>query len=516
MTRKMYINVAPCFTRIGIVEDDRLAEVYVEGKARRRLLGNVYLGRVTNVLAGIQAAFVDIGLKRDAFLYIDDISTPDSDGVNSFLGVNGDDFQDDPGEREISPGRNGQLPGEEHPTRTRSIHELIQPGQRVLVQITREPMEMKGARVTAHITIPGRYLVLMASSNHIGVSKRIESDDERTRLRQILEEMRPPESGLIVRTAAEGMTQKEFLTDVNYLSNIWQKIKSDGQKASPPALIYHDLDAIPQVMRDLLDETVESVIIDLEDDFLACRDFVGEFAPGLIDRIQYYSGAVPLFTRYNLEKDFNIALERRVELKSGGYLVFDDTEAMTVVDVNTGRFAGKKNLEETVLKTNLEAADTIAHQVRIRDIGGIIVIDFIDMELPENRDEVVRHLRASFAADRSRVNISEFSQMGLVEITRKRIKRSLSRTYFQSCPCCQGRGKIMHPQAVAAQAIDDMLYSRPPELATGIKITVHPTVRPYVELCRDRINQHFESMGIHIQLSEDENLQREHYRLTWL
>ena len=332
MTRRMYINVAPCFTRIAIVEEERLAEVYVEGKARKRLLGNVYLGRVTNVLGGIQAAFVDIGMKRDAFLYIDDIVLPESDSSQSF--INGDDSRDDFSVHDLEIGVTNGNGGEE--SRKRSIHEVIQPGQKVLVQITREPMEMKGARVTAHITLPGRYLVLMASSNHIGVSKRIESDDERTRLKQILEEMRPPDTGLIVRTAAEGMTQSEFMNDVTYLSNLWNKVQSDARHASPPELVYHDLDTIPQVMRDLFDDSFESVIIDSEDEFVSCRDFVNEFAPKLIDRIRYYNGSTPLFTRHNLEKDFSIAVDRRVELPSGGYLVFDDTEAMTVIDVNTG------------------------------------------------------------------------------------------------------------------------------------------------------------------------------------
>ncbi|MBN1880076.1 Rne/Rng family ribonuclease [bacterium] len=511
MTRKMYINVAPCFTRIAIVEDDQLAEVYVEGKARHRLLGNVYLGRVTNVLAGIQAAFVDIGMKRDAFLYIDDIIYPEAEETVPFL--NDDDLHDESTDRDLEL---GGIPTANEETKKRSIHDVIQPGQKVLVQITREPMEMKGARVTTHITIPGRYLVLMASSNHIGVSKRIESDEERSRLRQILEDVRPADSGLIVRTAAEGVSQQEFLNDVTYLSNIWQKIQSDSKKTTPPELVYHDLDAIPQVMRDLFDESVESVLIDSEDEFLACREFVNEFAPRLIDRIRHYSGVNPLFIRYNLEKDFSIAVDRRVELPSGGYLVFDDTEAMTVIDVNTGRFAGKCNLEETVFKTNLEAADVIARQVRIRDIGGIIVIDFIDMELPENSHAVVQRLRSAFEADRSKVNISDFSPMGLVEITRKRIKRSLSRTYLQNCPCCQGRGKILHPQTVAAQAIDDLLYARPPDLATGIRLTVHPTVKPYIELCNDRINQHFSALGIQVKISEEDLLQRDQYRMTWL
>jgi ribonuclease G len=507
--RKIYINVAPCFTRIAIVEDNALAEVYIESKVRRKMLGNVCLGRVTNVLSGIQAAFVDIGLKRDAFLYVSDaVASEQLSPANSRLNLNTDDsLLNDTAEIELHI--SDQM-------RHRSIQDVVQPGQRILVQITREPMEMKGARVTTHITLPGRYLVLMASSEHVGISRRIEQEEERERLRCILEDIRPEGTGLIVRTAAEGASSDELLSDIGYLSKLWNKIQQNAQKMSPPKLVYHDLSAIPRVMRDLYDQSVELVLIDSEEEFMRCQEFVKEFAPDLIDRINFYSGASPLFTRYALEDDLKIAVARRVNLPSGGYLVFDDTEAMTVIDVNTGRFAGEKDVEETILKTNLEAAVSIASQVRLRDIGGIIVIDFIDMESQENRNRVLSQLRDSFEPDRSKINISGFTALGLVEITRKRIKRSLLRTYLQTCPVCDGRGMTMHPLTIAAQLIDELLLIRPPEAATGLEVRLHPGLKPYVDMCKESINEQFNTRGVYVLVSEDSAASPGYYKFNWL
>jgi ribonuclease G len=501
--------VAPCFTRIAVFEDGVLAELHIESKSRRRLLGNIYLGRVTNVLSGIQAAFVDIGLKRDAFLYIDDITNPASAVYHD---VENGDMQDS----EVNP---SSLTTDEQPSsdgHQAEINSLVQPGQKILVQITREPMEMKGARVTTHISLPGRFLVLVSSSQHTGISKRIALDEERDRLRGLLEQFCPDHSGFIVRTAAVGISVEQFQRDVSYLENLWRNIQADAKRLSAPYLLYRDLDAIPQVMRDFFDDSVEAVLIDSEDDVIGCRDFVHAFDPTLIDRIRLYNGSTPLFTRFDIEDELRTALSRRVDLPSGGYLVFDDTEAMTVIDVNTGRYAGKNNLEETVLKTNIEAAESIARQVRLRDIGGIIVIDFIDMETSENRNNVITRLRAGFMNDRSKVNISDFSPMGLVEITRKRIKRSLAKTFLQTCPMCSGKGKILHPQAVAAQLIDEILQTTPPKLATGLEISTHASVKPYVDMCKTRITDQFENLGIHVVVSEDDTCKNGQYQFTWL
>ncbi|MBN1296116.1 Rne/Rng family ribonuclease [bacterium] len=515
MTRNMYINVSPCFTRIAIVENDILTELTIEGKSSRRLMGNIYKGRVTNVLAGIQAAFVDIGLKRDAFLYIHDILDPSRDPVQEGPGLvdGSDEFSE--ADLELDSELGGTAEALAEGVREKSIHELVQPGQKILVQITREPMEMKGARVTTHITLPGRYLVLMASSEHVGVSKRIESEQERTRLKQILEDIRPADSGLIVRTAAEGMSSREFMKDVAYLSRLCQQIRDDADRTAPPALIYHDLDTIPRVMRDQFDETFERVFIDSPDEYHACREFVGAFAPELIDRIRLYDRATPLFERFNLEQTLEEAIARRVALPSGGYLIFDDTEAMTVIDVNTGRYAGKQNLEETVLKTNLEAAEIIARQIRLRDIGGIIVIDFIDMELPANRTNVVERLRNSFLLDRSKVNISDFTQMGLVEMTRKRLKKSLSRTLLQSCPICHGSGKITAPQVAASNIIDALLNLKPIPHAHGLKVVVHPTIKGFIEKMKSLLDDHFRTMQLDFFLGEDERIHRDQHQVTW-
>jgi len=514
MTRNMYINVSDSFTRVAIVDNNQLSEVYIEGKSRKRLVGNIYLGRVTNVLAGIQAAFVDIGLKRDAFLYIHDIIDPSADDLVTPK-EHDDDSTDTDHESDLDSGLAGTAEAIAESISEKSIHEMVQPGQKIMVQITREPMEMKGARVTTHITLPGRYLVLMASSDHIGVSKRIESDDERIRLKQILQDLRPEDSGLIVRTAAEGKSYDEFSSDVIYLSKLWQSIRHESDLSSPPSLIYHDLDTISRVMRDLFDDSFDRILIDSEEDFASCKKFVNAFAPELIDRIQLYSKSTALFKRYNLEEDLKLAIERRVPLPSGGYLIFDETEAMMVVDVNTGRYAGKHNLEETVLKTNLEAAEVIAKQVRLRDIGGIIVIDFIDMEVPDNRDSVVKQLQKSFEADRSKVNISHFTEMGLVEMTRKRLKRSLSRTLLQNCPHCNGSGKVLHPQTIAASITEKLKNIIPVAQANNIKIVVHPTVKAYLKNSWSIIEDHFHSLGLEAFLQDDDRIIRHQHQITW-
>lgn len=507
ISRKILINIAPCFTRIAVIENGKLSELHIESKSRRRLLGNIYLGRVTNILPGIQAAFVDIGLKRDAFLFFNDIINPSE----NIFSDQEDDFLHEPDTSCI---------GIETPSELQldpiKITDLVQPGQRLLVQLTREPMEMKGARVTTHISLPGRYFVLMSASQHTGISKRIESDDERDRLRTILDQNRPDNIGLIVRTAAAGISEEALQGDITYLNNLWRKILLDAKTQSVPYLIYQDLDIVTQVMRDCLDYSVEIVLIDSESEFVSCRNFVDEFSPTLIDRISLYNGAVPLFKRFELENKIQIALNRRVDLPSGGYLVFDATEAMMVIDVNTGRFAGKNSLEETLLKTNIEAAEVIAQQVRLRDIGGLIVIDFIDMDNPTNRNEVLTCLRAAFSFDRSKVNISDFSPMGLVEITRKRIKRSLAKTFLQTCPVCSGRGRIPHPQAVAARVIDEVLQTTPPKLATGLEILIHSSVKPFMDMCGAKIYDHFQSMGINVRITEDKTYKHDHFQFVWL
>ncbi|MGB3976736.1 MAG: Rne/Rng family ribonuclease [bacterium] len=509
IVRKILMNIAPCFTRIAVIEKGKLAELHIESKSRRRMLGNIYLGRVTNVLPGIQAAFVDIGLKRDAFLFLNDIINPSE---NIFTDPEDGFLQDS----DLPPHYSGIEIGPASNWNQAKITDLVQPGQRVLVQLTREPMEMKGARVTTHISLPGRYLVLMSAPQHTGISKRIESEDERERLRNLLDQFRLENVGLIVRTAAAGITAEAFQGDVTYLNNLWQKILSDAKTHSVPYLIYQDLDIVSQVMRDSFDDSVEIVLIDSENEFIQCKNFVEGFSPTLIDRICLYNSTVPLFKRFELENKIQIALNRRVELPSGGYLIFDDTEAMMVIDVNTGRFAGKNSLEETLLKTNIEAAEVIAQQVRLRDIGGLIVIDFIDMENPSNRNEVLSSLRAAFAHDRSKVNISDFSPMGLVEITRKRIKRSLAKTFQQTCPMCSGSGKIAHPQAVAARVIDEALQTTPPKLATGLEILIHSSVKPFIDMCSAKVFEHFLNMGINIRVSEDKTCKHDHFQLIWL
>ncbi len=504
MIRNIYINVSELITRIALMEDDRLSEVYIESEESQRLIGNVYLGRVTKVLPGIHAAFVDIGLKRDAFLYVHDIAPALAEESRELLNELEDEDSSFADTSETIA----------HHLKT-PINQILQPGQKILVQITREPMDMKGARVTAHITLPGRYLVFMATVNHIGISKRIESETERNRLKGIIDAIRPSSSGIIIRTVAEGRDQKDFEEDIQYLESTWASIQESMKKMKPPALIHQDLDPISRVLRDLFDQSIQKVVIDSLKEYEHCRKLVESFAPNLIERIELYRGdEIPIFDKYNIEIEIEKALQRKVRLPSGGYLVFDQTEALVSVDVNTGRFVGQQDLEETVLKTNLEAAEVIAQQLRLRDLGGIIVIDFIDMEKAENREFVIDALKKAFLCDRAKVNIAPFTSMGLVQMTRKRLKRSLNQTLLQHCPYCRGGGLIKHARIAALKLLQDLKLFKNNPAISNIRITAHTSLAPYLSSGIGELQSLFQSEGKQLQITFDESIHIEQYVIT--
>ena len=394
-------------TRVAILEQDRLAELYVERREHRSMVGNIYKGKVENVLAGMDAAFVDVGLQRNGFLYVDEVTVP-----------------------------------EESDARPKKITQLLKPGQEIVVQVIKDPMRSKGPRLTTQLSLAGRYLVYVPGGSLCGVSRRL-PDDERQRLRKLCRELKPDNAGIIVRTAAEGVSEKAITRDVRFLEKLWSMVQRRLEQQDALSLVYSEAELAVKVVRDLFSEEYTQVLVDDEVLLKRIVSFLQATTPELADRVQLYQGAKPLFETYGIEDEIQKALERRVDLPSGGYLVIDHTEALTVVDVNTGRYVGRKFLEDTILKTNLEACREVVRQLRVRDIGGIIVIDFIDMSRKENREAVLTTLQAELAKDRTKTYVVELSPLGLVEMTRQNITDGIRGIMTRPCPTCVGEGVVL-------------------------------------------------------------------------
>jgi RNAse G (EC 3.1.4.-) len=430
MGEEILINFTPMETRVAVIENGMPQEIYVERVKRRGIVGNIYMGKVVRVLPGMQAAFVDIGLERAAFIHVDEVVDQ-------------------------------SLPAEQrHST---SISQLLREGQGLLVQVTKDPIGTKGARLTTHLSIPSRYLVLMPGSSHIGVSQRIEDPQERERLRTQIQALLPaeaattPEWGVILRTVAEGVTEVELESDLQFLHRLWDSIRQRIKQVKPPAIVYEDLPLDMRVLRDTAHVGVERIRIDSRETFQRAQAFVQTLMPEIESKLEYYPGERPIFDLFNVEEEMQKALGRKVELKSGGYLIFDQTEAMTTVDVNTGAFVGHRNLEETIFKTNLEAATAIGRQLRLRNLGGIIIIDFIDMEDPDHQRQVLRTLERVLEKDHAKCKVTGVSQLGLVEMTRKRTRESLEQVLCEPCSHCQGRGSLKTPDTVCYEIFREIL-----------------------------------------------------------
>ena len=418
MEQKIIINYDPKQTRVALLEDGKVVEIYFERPLHQRLVGNIYKGVVENVLPGMQAAFVNIGEERNAFYYVDEVPQPGGEEANE-----------------------GKLP----------IQRLLRVKDEVLVQVMKESFGSKGARLTGHVTLPGRYLVLMPGFNYVGVSRRIVSQEERERLKKEMEGLHPSNMGVIVRTAAEGADTDSLKNDLQNLLQIWQKINNLFPKVKAPALLYRDPALIYRIVRDLFNDHVIQLIIDNEEQYNKIMEHLDCFSPHLKERMVYYDKRQPIFEHFAIEEEIERSLSRMVWLKCGGYLVFDETEALTAIDVNTGKYTGKSNLEETILKTNLEAVEEVARQIRLRDIGGIIIIDFIDMHLPENRQLVLEKLKQEMNKDRTKSQVLGITSLGLVEVSRKKVKQGLSAVMLQPCPYCHGKGKTLSLEAVSSK-----------------------------------------------------------------
>lgn len=453
VSTEIILNVEGLETRAAILEDGRLVEIHHERTVSQRFAGNIYLGRVANVLPGMQAAFVDIGLDRNAFLYIDDVS----------LDQAGNQVDGETVRSAKSPDR-------------KSISRLLSPGQQLLVQVAKEPIGTKGARVTTNITLPGRYLVLMPTVEYIGVSRRIDSEDERARLRELADGLNRDGMGIIVRTVAEGRSVGDLQRDLDFLKGVWGKIRSKSRKANLPCLMHREYDLVYRIARDYLDEKVVRLIIDSAEEYRRTLEFVSSVMPSFKAKIHHYSGKEPILQYYGVEPELARALKRKVWLDCGGYIVVDPTEALVSIDVNTGKFTGSTSLAETVFRTNMDAAAEIARQLRLRNIGGIVVIDFIDMDRQEDRNRVLNRLKEELSKDRTKSNVIGFTGLGLVEMTRKKVRQSLDDFMTKTCPYCEGKGRVPSEVTTAISAERDIAAAARTYCGRPLLIEANPAI----------------------------------------
>jgi ribonuclease G len=461
----LVVNADGPETRVALIEKGQLAELYIERKRERGIAGNIYKGRVVRVLPGMQAAFVDIGVEKAAFLYVADVR-----GGGDFKNL----FPEDEEERDAKD----EFPRDEmaKAARGQKIEELLKEGQEILVQVAKEPMGTKGARITSYISLPGRHLVFMPTVDHVGISRRIGTEKERKRLRDLVDEHRPKGSGFIVRTVAEGASEKELVDDMDFLIKLWREILRKQDKARPASLIYSDLDLLLRTVRDTLTADIDKLIIDHRPEFERVQKFVAAFMPQFQGRIELYEGPEPIFDGFGIEVEIDRALEKKVWLKSGGYLIVDQGEALTAIDVNTGRFVGKRNLEETITKNNLEASKEVVNQLRLRNIGGIIVVDFIDMDKEANREKVWKAFNQALEADRAKSNVSKISELGLVEMTRKRTRDSLVSKLTEACFYCEGKGRLKSKTTICYEILRELRRTGDLVKEDTVVIACHPEI----------------------------------------
>ncbi|MGL5451073.1 MAG: ribonuclease G [Aeromonas sp.] len=452
MSVELLVNVTPSETRVALVENGLLQEVHIERQAKRGMVGNIYKGKISRVLPGMQAAFVDIGMDKAAFLHASDI-VPHTECV---------------------------AVKEKEQFQVGNIAELVRQGQDIMVQVVKDPLGTKGARLTTDITLPSRYLVFMPGSAHVGVSQRIESDVERDRLKRTVAGFVDELGGYIIRTAAEGVGEQELEQDAAFLKRLWRKILERKQKYPSCKMLYEDPSLALRVVRDFVGAELDKIRVDSRQSFDQLTRFTEDYVPELARKLELYTGESPIFDLYDVENEIQRALERKVELKSGGYLIIDQTEAMTTVDINTGAFVGHRNLEETIFNTNVEATAAIARHLRLRNLGGIIIIDFIDMQSEDHRRRVLHSLELALAKDRTKTNVNGFSQLGLVEMTRKRTRESLEHVLCSECPECKGRGRVKTVESVCFEILRELIRVNRAYDADQFTVYAAPAVADYL------------------------------------
>ncbi|MBF0107158.1 MAG: Rne/Rng family ribonuclease [Deltaproteobacteria bacterium] len=542
MANELIMNVTPGETRIARLEDGILSELSIERDSELQVAGNIYHGRINRVLPGMQAAFVDIGLEKAAFLYVADVvsdlfSGMYDDDVDE-IGKNGDNSNSqgeedtneeadteteatDPktsGNKDARYPHNNRFRNQRQPRHRRPplprIEDVVKEGQSIVVQVAKEPIRTKGARVTCHISLPGRYLVYMPTVNHVGVSRRINSYEERTRLKEVLRKNKPAAGGFIARTSCVGASEEKLVADMQDLKDTWQKIYEKQEKTKPPSLLHADLDIVLRAARDNLSGEIERLVIDSKEHHHDTKKFISEFMPDLANRVEFYNRDTPIFDAYGIESEINRALGKKIWLKSGGYLIIDSSEALTSIDINTGRFVGKKDFEETVLTTNLEAVEEISYQLKLRSIGGIIIIDFIDMNRYAHRMRVYHTLKEALRRDRVKTTISKISDLGLVEMTRKRTRDSLTQMLSTTCEHCQGTGFVKTPITVAFETFREIKRVFGSITSRSLLLRTNPKVAKILfNEGRNRLEQIERQIGKRIVIESDEKFHLEQYEI---
>ena len=486
MGQEILINVTPQETRVAILEHGIAQELHIERSSSLGIVGNIYRGKVCRVLPGMQSAFVEIGLQRAAFLHVADIMECHIDG---------------------------------EPQTERPIQDVLREGQSIIVQVIKEPIGTKGARLTTEISIAGRFLVFLPHQDHIGVSQRIEDEDEREMLRNRLLGLLPEKrsGGFIIRTMSETATDEELLADIDYLQKVWAKIEADSPKANERSLVFYDLSLPKRMLRDVVNDETVSIRVDSKETYAQLKEFAELYVAKAVKPLYHYQGERPIFDFYNIEKEIELALSRKVELKSGGYLIFDQTEALTTVDVNTGSFVSGNNLSDTIFKTNLEAAQCIARQLRLRNLGGIIIIDFIDMDEDAQRETVLEELKKAVSEDRARTGVNGFTPLGLVEMTRKRTRESLAHLLCEPCDACQGRGEFKTAQTICYEIMRELLRESKQFNAKEFKVIASTSV---IDLLLDEESQSLANLSdfIHkrVTLQADTQYAREAFDIVWM
>ena len=503
MGREIAISVTREETRVAVLDNNAVTELYVDRAKKKDFVGNIYKGKVVKVLPGMQAAFIDIGMEKAAFMHVSDLSM-DAEPGDTLMDS---EDEDDKGPEMPRPRRQSHRP----------IEQLLREGQELTVQISKGPIGTKGPRVTSYVSLPGRYLVFMPNVEHVGVSRRIPKDEERARLKEIMRRLRKPGYGYIVRTVSEGVKEEDLQADVEFLTVLWQETVKKREHQPAPSLLHTDLSLSFRVVRDLFTKKVDRLLVDSRDEYEAIKDFVHRFLPDQTSRIQFYDKEERLFEHLGIEMEIARALNRKVWLKSGGYLVIDHTEAMTVIDVNTGRYVGKRDQEETILKNNLEAVKEVAYQIKLRGIGGIIIIDFIDMEREKNREKVYQALVDAMAGDKARTRISRISDLGLIEISRERVREDLLRTLSMPCPYCDGRGYTKSATTVVYEIFREIRRLGGTPEPQKIILGAHPNV---TALLYDEERQGVEDLerecNARIVVKEDSSLHLEQFDLVVL
>lgn len=497
MTTEILINATSYEVRLALVEDGNLSEYHMQRPTEKGLMGNIYKGRVVRVLPGMQAAFVDIGLDRTGFLYVDDVCLASSDYA---------DYNPCITDCTINNVRNQNL----------RIEDLLHEGQDILVQVSKDPIGTKGARLTCHITLPCRNLVFIPQTDHIGISRKIEDEEIRERLKDLIQEIRPQGTGFIVRTVAENATREELEADMEFLMLLWDDIVDRAENSESRTLIHQDLDITLRSIRDFFTPDVDSLIID---DPVAHSKIVGHvktFAPQLLDKISLYQENTPLFEAHNIEVEISRAIEKKVWLRSGGYIIIESTEALSVIDVNTGRYVGKSDLNDTIFKTNMEAAVEIAYQLRLRNIGGIIIIDFIDMENDSHREQLYTTFKEAVKKDKSRNNILKLSEFGLVQMTRKRISENLHQLMCEPCHYCGGEGMIKSRRTICYDIFRKISRNAKKHKGGNVTLQVHPRIANLLnneeELTKVKVEK---EIGKRIIVASSKELHIEKYEIIW-